>query len=37
MNYIPVNEKDKQEMLDSIGVKNIEELLSLQLTLSTIK
>ncbi len=31
MNYIPVNEKDKQEMLDSIGVKNIEELLSLQI------
>ena len=31
MNYIPVNNINKQEMLDSIGVKNTEELLSLQI------
>ncbi len=31
MNYIPINEKDKQDMLNSIGVKSTEELLSLQI------
>ena len=31
MNYIPVNSKDKDEMLKTIGVKNTEELLSLQI------
>jgi len=31
MNYIPISDKDKQEMFDSIGVKNTQELLSLQI------
>jgi glycine dehydrogenase subunit 1 len=28
MNYIPVNEKEKKEMLDSVGVKDVSELFS---------
>ena len=31
MNYIPISDKDKQEMFDSIGVKDTQELLSLQI------
>ncbi len=31
MNYIPVSGSDKKEMLESIGVKDTEELLSLQI------
>ncbi|MEA5000928.1 MAG: aminomethyl-transferring glycine dehydrogenase subunit GcvPA [Endomicrobiaceae bacterium] len=31
MNYIPVNEQDRKEMLGRIGVKSIEELLALQI------
>ncbi len=31
MNYIPISDKDKQEMFNSIGVKNTQELLSLQI------
>ena len=31
MNYIPISDKDKQEMLNSIGVKDTQELLSLQI------
>ena len=31
MNYIPISDKDKKEMLDSIGVKDTQELLSLQI------
>ncbi|MDD5101725.1 MAG: glycine dehydrogenase, partial [Endomicrobiaceae bacterium] len=31
MNYIPINEQDKKEMLARIGVKNTEDLLSLQI------
>ena len=31
MNYIPVNEQDRKEMLSRIGVNSIEELLSLQI------
>lgn len=31
MNYIPVNSKDKEEMLGAIGVKSTEELLALQI------
>lgn len=31
MNYIPINEQDKKEMLGRIGVKDTEDLLSLQI------
>ena len=31
MNYIPISNEDKKEMLKAIGVKGIEELLSLQI------
>ena len=31
MNYIPVSDKDKKEMFESIGVKDTQELLSLQI------
>lgn len=31
MNYIPISNKDRQEMLSDIGVKDTEELLSLQI------
>ena len=31
MNYIPISDKDKQEMFNSIGVKDTQELLSLQI------
>ena len=31
MNYIPITKKDKEEMLNKIGVKNTDELLSLQI------
>ncbi len=31
MNYIPISSKDKKEMFESIGVKDTEELLSLQI------
>lgn len=31
MNYIPISKQDKKEMLESIGVKDTEELLSLQI------
>ncbi len=31
MNYIPISDKDKKEMLDSIGVKDTQELLSKQI------
>ncbi|GAB1402796.1 hypothetical protein MASR1M68_17070 [Elusimicrobiota bacterium] len=31
MNYIPVNKKDKEKMLEVIGVKTVDELLSLQI------
>ena len=30
MNYIPITKKDKEEMLNKIGVKNTDELLDLQ-------
>jgi len=31
MNYIPISDKDKQEMFNSIGVKDTQELLALQI------
>lgn len=31
MNYIPISDKDKKEMFESIGVKDTQELLSLQI------